>query len=372
MATSNIFGTRYWVGLGALVTLLSGCSGAVDDSTTGVDDGEHLGQTAQALGTQGTCYVDCGCDSSLYDNCYTQETFNTASTRVVVKYYQCKTIPSDSIGNVFATCPVEPDFRVIGGGTTVDSSASALDYSSAQSGPQLEALRGGSWATESRLAPGTPPPPVGAPPVYHATPFAIGIKLHGGCGAVSCNDEVDLENSLAVSSRTAPFAAHPSVTVSVPSGFIVLGGGFNTSSGVWPVDAYATGMYNGTWTVKGAAFTTSQGYVTASAISISRCVPAENPIFCFNGVDRKIVWATSSTGTGGAEAYAVNGSSGFAPVGVGVYSNSWSRPISNLFPLAWAMVNYGGSAAGTTQPYQTDVSGYAKAETMLLNIEPPW
>jgi hypothetical protein len=208
---------------------------------------------------------------------------------------------------------------------------------------------GGGWTATSAGILGTV--------THHLTTYAIGLQVVDSSSRpvnIGKNDihEYDFAINTADPNRLAG-------TFRVPAETLLIGGGWYSTGGVFAVDAYATGMYAGTWHVNGKQFRAGAPHFTGIAIGISRCLPAANPLFCFD--HRDIIEATSNDATIVEDAIATNTHAAQFVVGVGAMSSSWDRPIGGLVPRS-----LDEGYASTVAP--TGASGHVTAQIMTMGF----
>jgi hypothetical protein len=189
--------------------------------------------------------------------------------------------------------------------------------------------------------------------------YALGLKMIDRL----TDEEVNLDNDIHSYCVNSNLGERVTASKTLPSGQLLIGGGWSAGSGTFAVDAYATGMLRGKWTVNGQQFGTTTGQILARAIGLSRCLPAENPIFCFPA--RAITEAVSPDGTTIQGAVAQHPSSFQVMVGVGVKSSSWSRPIWMMYPLAY---NEDMAVGFTTAP--TGALGHVATQILTVGFLP--
>jgi hypothetical protein len=297
--------------------LLPACITEVDD-TASREAPATITVSRQAI-------INCGadpkwgcCDLSLYDSCdalLTGQQTDEYDVHLIFKSYTCRTTASSTSPS--ATCGVEDGFYLIGGGAaTLGSTGAALKRST-----PVSVGSHGSWGARSEGILG---------PVSHGLKtYAIGLKMIDRLSG----EEVNLDNDIHAYTVLSNFGEQVTASKTLPSGQLLIGGGWTAGSGMFAVDAYATGMLRGKWTVNGQQFGTATAQIAARAIGLSRCLPAANPIFCFPA--RAITEAVSPDGTTIQGAVAQNPHSLQVMVGAGVKSSSWSRPIWMMYPLAY-------------------------------------
>ena len=336
----------------ALWSTLTLCaSGGLLPSCIAEIDGTSSEKAPANITVSRQAVLNCGdpkwgcCDSTLYDSCDAvligQQT-DDHDVHLIFKLYTCPTTPSSISPS--ATCGVEDGFYLIGGGAaTLGSAEAALKRST-----PVSVGSHGSWGARSEGILG---------PVSHGLKtYALGLKMIDRLAG----EEVSLDNDIYAYSVLSNFGEQVTASKTLPSGQLLIGGGWTAGAGMFAVDAYATGMLRGKWTVNGQQFGTSTAQIAAKAIGLSRCLPAANPIFCFPA--RAITEAVSPDGTTIQGAIAQYSGSAHAMVGVGVKSSSWSRPIWMMYPLAY---NDDDTAVGfTTAP--TGASGHVV--TQLLTV----
>jgi len=241
-----------------------------------------------------------------------------------------------------ATCLVNPGDYAIGGGAMANVYAAAPTKSLPLLG------LGGGWTATSAGILGT---------VTHSLKtYAIGLQvLDSSFRPVNLGNEIreyDFPINTSDPNRLTG-------TFRVPAETLLIGGGWYSTGGVFAVDAYATGMYAGTWHVNGKQFRAGAPHFTGVAIGISRCLPAANPLFCFD--HRDIIEATSDDGTIAEGAIATNTHAAQFLVGVGAVSSSWDRPLGTLAPRSLSE-----GLAVTVAP--TGASGHVTAQIMTMGF----
>jgi hypothetical protein len=330
----------------AMSGLLAGCGSGMD-----LDEAPpelELESTQEAA-------VDCGapdgcCDPAVYEDCSVTGYSAPNSARIVVTYYAC---PASAQSTTPSTvCRVEDGYYAIGGGAfTLGTFAAALSMSRPLVGSN------GGWAAASKGILG---------PVNHSVKaYAVGMKLYNSAGR-AVNIDADIHEHLFFPSSNGD---RISGSVTVPAGQLLLGGGFTAGvEGTFAVDAYATGMLKGKWSVNGKQFRAGAPSLFGSAISLSRCLPASNPIVCFG--PRSIDEETSAGGPALQAAVAANTHSAQAVVGAGIISSSWSRPIWAMMPLPpgpfGSSTQFGSAAGFTVAP--TGASGSVTTQVMSIGF----
>jgi hypothetical protein len=325
--------------------LLPACIAEIDDTSSEEARG-NITVSRQAITNCGNPKWGC-CDSALYSSCdavLIGQRSQDHDVELVFKLYTCPTTPSSTTPS--STCRVEDGFYLIGGGA---ATLGRMEAALKRSIPSSVASRG-SWGARSEGILG---------PVSHGLrTYAIGLKMID----LLSGEDVNLDNDVHSYSVNSNLGERVTASTTVPSGQLLIGGGWSAGSGTFAVDAYATGMSRGTWTVNGQQFGTTTGQILGRAIGLSRCLPAANPIFCLPA--RDITEAVSPGGTTIQGAIAQYPDSFQAMVGVGVKSSSWSRPIWMMYPLAYTD---GNTAVGfTTAP--TGASGHVTTQILTVGF----
>jgi hypothetical protein len=300
---------------------------------------------------------ECNCDRAIYQDCHELTIGDPQHDDhyAKIRYYTCN--PRQVFESGSATCFVERDWWVMGGGGVIPGTAnSALDFS----GPRtvqglLRDVNGGTgWSIHANTM------FADVHETYVIQANAIGLRFYEN-GAV-----VDIRGQLDVFTSQSGIGTEVTQRVTVPSTYYLLGGGFNVvgnpANRPFATDAYAQGMLGGTWNVSGRDMGTGQVYIFARAMGMSQCLHGVRD-FCFSG--RSITESTSSEGTSVVAATTINAYSGSITVGAGLISSSWWRPIKWLVPYPLASgAPYGFSAAGTTTPI--NASGTVRGQVMAI------
>lgn len=313
---------RLVLGFGALALALGGCILETEGDVGAEPDvgaGETVGEVQQAICNPATS--DSCCDSTKYTTCSLLTT--PGNTDFKVKFYHCPTTAESM--NPSSSCEVEPGWTLIGGGARVVSpnvsqgviQVNRPDQTFSDSLQVNRRWRVASAARDFGDA-------------HAISAHAIGIKM-------ARYDNVNHLSPIKVtwSGWVMPFSSRPHARAQVPSGELLLGGGWEAGPGslgrrMWIVDAYPEGMRNGTFVVNGSDLgRTFVDSVQAYAISIARCPSRWSS--CFS--DRKIVTSTGTTGTGQRLAVAIT-DPGFLTTGIGFSSSSWHAPVYDFFPFA--------------------------------------
>jgi len=335
-------GSRYGFALFTLSgLLLSGCGSEFDDASTDIERRE---EPVIVCNQPDGC-----CDPAKYVKCQNFGKRTPNGYTVGVTTYICRDTASSTTPS--ATCLVNPGDYAIGGG----ASASAFAAAPTSSLPIL-GLNGGWTATSAGIL---------GPVTHTLHTYAIGLQV-----VDSSFRSVNLGNDI----HEYDFSANTGDpnrlggTVRVPTGDLLIGGGWSAGGGAFAVDAYATGMSRGTWHVNGKQFRAGAARLNGVAIGISLCLPAANPIFCFN--HRDIIEATSDDGTIVEGALADNTHEAQFVVGVGAISSSWERPIGGLNPRGaggfGSPSQYGEGYAYTVAP--TGDLGHVTAQIMTMGF----
>jgi hypothetical protein len=335
-----------WYGV-ALFTLsgllLSGCGSELDEVPPDLESRES---PALICNEPNGC-----CDPAIYESCRNQMKSTPNGYRVVVTIFVCLATPTST--TPLATCRVHPTDYAIGGGVFVQNTAAAPIGSVPIFG------LGGGWRAASAGITG---------PVAHSLKtYAIGLQvLDPSFRTVNIGNDIHRYN---LSANTGD-PNRLSGSVNVAAGDLLIGGGWSGSGGVFAVDAYATGMSKGKWTVNGKQFRDGAGaaQLNGVAIGLSRCLPAANPIFCFGS--RDIIEKVSTDSTGVRVATAYNTHPEQFVVGVGGMSSSWERPLWGMYPLAPGLFGspseHGSGAALTVAPGGD--SGHVTTQIMTIGI----
>jgi len=328
----------------ALGSLLPACGAGIDGASSEEGPAEVTvsRQAVFACNDMWGC-----CDSSLYSSCDAvgigQRTTDS-DVMLIFKLYACPTTASST--TPFSTCGVEDGFYLIGGGA---ATLGSMDAALKRSVP-VSVGSHGSWGARSEGILG---------PVSHGLKaYALGLKMINKL----TDEDVNLDDDIHSYSFNSNLGDRVTASKNVPSGELLIGGGWSGGTGTFAVDAYATGMSAGKWTVNGKQFGTTTGQILGRAISLSRCLPAANPLFCLRA--RDINEAVSPDGTFLQGALAKSGSSFQAMVGVGVKSSSWSRPIWMMYPVAYTGEDT--TAGFTTAPVAT--LGHVTTQIMTVGF----
>ena len=227
-----------WLATAIVANALGGCGsqagGATgNDSSEVPSEVEHIGVTENAIATK---------------------TWTDPTGRITINVTQCDWVgpsqmPSDR------HCAVPSDFARVGGGAEIEGSAQpgALLVASYPREPDHE------WAVVSRDH--VQPYP------HRVRAYAIGMKL-AGVSTAALRSMVQVFDSPA-----SPLGELPSSTVSVPAGYIMLGGGgyvVSSGAGLFLTASYPSS--DTSWTVSAKDHEVfDRGNVFASAIGIPAC-----------------------------------------------------------------------------------------------------
>jgi hypothetical protein len=201
--------------------------------------------------------------------------------------------PSD---NPRASCMVPPDYALIGGGAEVDVTTSQSVAVLTGSYPDTGLV---AWIAESKAHLADVP--------HRVRAYAIGLKVGGW-------DADTIHAMTQVFSSTSDVTNHPSATVSVPSDYVMLGGGAQAiSSGAGQLLTDSRPNNGGSWLAASKDHLVADpGTVRAYAIGLPKCMP-----YCQQNAG---VTASGSAGTGYAGIYKFFGDNNyttFAPTSVG-------------------------------------------------------
>lgn len=335
---------KIWSG-GALPCLLLAMTSCAFD--TGTAEQVEATEAAPGEAQQALCDPktsdDC-CNSAQYSQCFLQPA--PANADFKIKIYHCKDTGPGYLHR--ATCPVEPGWTVIGGGGEV-MGVPVGDAQLLSSRPSDDIHTNLYWRVQSA-------------DTRHVNYgnlalFSIGMKMKG-------YDNSSPENyaPIQVSYARGQYGGRSTATVQVPNGQLLIGGGFNTRERLYVVDAYATGMLNGSWIVNGSDFGFDMPYfVEAYAVSVDLCPSRWSS--CFS--DRKIVRNDSDTGNDIQAAFAMNQADGFYPTGVGFISSSWERTVFRAIPIPAQYAQNGGAAVGTWS-WLPSGTGFVRAQGIFL------
>jgi hypothetical protein len=333
-------GSWYGFALSALSgLLLSGCGTEFDEAPADLESRES---PALVCNQPNGC-----CDPAIYESCSASMRSAPSGHRIVVTTFICLTTPSSTTPS--ATCRVHPTDHAIGGGAWVQGAVGAAPTSSLP----ISGLGGGWKATSAGIV---------APVAHGLKTYAIGLQvLDTSFRPINIANDIHRYDFTANASDPSRIVG----SVRVAGGHVLVGGGWSASGGAFAVDAFASGMSGGKWTVTGNQFRAGVPKLSGVAMAVSRCLPAANPSFCFGS--RDIIQETSADGTG-IQGIAVNNPhSELFVVGVGVISSSWDRPIWGLFPLKGSAASpYGVGAAFTVGP--TAALGNVTTQVMTMGI----
>lgn len=284
---------------------------------------------------------DTCCDPRKYESCYLQP--GPADADIKIKFYECLTDEPGWEHDVH--CPLEPGWSAIGGGGHL------IDVKPGDASLHRSWASGNGWnvmSTGQLTRDGTK---LGAR--HRLSAYAIGVKMKG-------HDFAPIHTTFTASSALS----HPHAAARVPTGEILLGGGFETEPQMFITDAFAFSMLNGTWHVTASDLDRGNiGNVLSLALSIPPC--PRHWSHCFG--PNETITQTSATGTGYQIALPVNDHTGSLITGLGFDSSSRDRALAFAFPAGRSGNPHGGALIGN---YSATASGNVKGLLYTLRPSP--
>jgi len=288
-------------GLCALVAN-AGC--AVDANSPPTSDETGITET---VGEVKSAMVGVGCDSNVYDACFEQA---DSTGSISIRMYMCKL--SDLSNQPAASCPVESDRVLVGGGAQVDGTPSpgALLFGSFPSGNAWFAL------TKDHIYPNP----------HRVRAWAIGLRL-ANYSASQLNSVIKLT---AATSQNATGLI--GVVAVVPQGHVIVGGGavsgWNSGPGRLLTASEPTAAG---WVAKSKDhIQASVGSVTALLISLPQCPPGLGYCLASN-----LVSASGTNTSGYFTTSKVDSTSSTIMTSIGgeTFYNGTGRMLADLYPV---------------------------------------
>jgi hypothetical protein len=285
----------------------------------------RVGMGAAALGLLASgagCGLDTGDDAVVSRQAaLTSEDFSDSSGLVHIRIKICDW--SAPAQHPFATCTVDPDFVLVGGGAEVEGSAGGGGLLTLSSPCNKTTWGAGSADHVVAYA-------------HRVRAYAIGMAL-SGMSAATLSSQVTITQQLSNPSHAPSAIAQPS-----GNDVLLLSGGA-TSNPSGGAGQLLTGSFpaisDTAWEATAKDHQVSDvTTVTAFAISIPRC-PAQWTAFkCLRAVS---AFQQASSGSGYAEMDVLTPAGGYAPIGIGAraFYNGAGRMLTDLFPTIGPLLN---------------------------------
>lgn len=273
------------------VGLLAGCGAEGIEAEQGSE--ENLGSVSEELGSS---------------------TFLDSSGKVQIRIKMCPWVGPAS--NPSATCDVDADYVLVGGGAQIEGNGNAGALLT-ESSPDSNL---GSWRARSK----------DHVDVYknRLRAFAIGLRLKNSSG--QWISPATLKNSIVRRENLSPGTSHqPQAVAELPPGYKLIGGGAQahwSTKGLLLTQSYPDGF---NWVAEAKDHVASEmGSVSAFAIGIADTIPN------FGSLDVSVNNATVWSGSGYATA-SVEPPSNFVLTSIGGYAdwNVSGRLLTDMMPL---------------------------------------